>query len=52
MSGLVVVLIGALLLAAFAATAETALTSVSRLRMRSLAQSGDRAARRVVRLHE
>jgi CBS domain containing-hemolysin-like protein len=51
-SGLVVLLIASLLLAAFAATAETALTSVSRLRMRSLAESGDRAARRVVRLHE
>jgi len=51
-TGLVVLLIVSLLLAAFAATAETALTSVSRLRMRSLAQSGDRAARRVVRLHE
>jgi putative hemolysin len=51
-SGLVLVLVCSLLLAAFAATAETALTSVSRLRMRSLAQGGDRAARRVVRLHE
>jgi putative hemolysin len=51
-SGLVVLLIASLLLAAFAATAETALTSVSRLRMRSLAEGGDRAARRVVRLHE
>jgi CBS domain containing-hemolysin-like protein len=49
---LVAVLIASLLLAAFAATAETALTSVSRLRMRSLAESGDAAARRVVRLHE
>ncbi|HEX3607602.1 MAG TPA: hemolysin family protein [Candidatus Dormibacteraeota bacterium] len=52
MSGLVIVLIASLFLAAFAATAETALTSVSRLRMRSLAETGDRAARRVVRLHE
>ena len=52
MSGLVAVLIVSLVLATFAATAETALTSVSRLRMRSLAEAGDRAARRVVRLHE
>jgi putative hemolysin len=52
MSGLVAVLIVSLVLAAFAATAETALTSVGRLRMRSLADAGDRAARRVVRLHE
>jgi CBS domain containing-hemolysin-like protein len=49
---LVAALIASLCLAAFAATAETALTSVSRLRMRSLAETGDRAARRVVRLHE
>jgi putative hemolysin len=49
---LVAILIASLFLAAFAATAETALTSVSRLRMRSLAESGDAAARRVVRLHE
>lgn len=52
MSGLVAVLVASLVLAAFAATAETALTSVSRLRMRSLAEAGDRGARRVVRLHE
>ncbi|HEY2702419.1 MAG TPA: hemolysin family protein [Candidatus Dormibacteraeota bacterium] len=52
MSVLVAALIASLFLAAFAATAETALTSVSRLRMRSLAESGDPAARRVVRLHE
>jgi putative hemolysin len=49
---LVAALIASLFLAAFAATAETALTSVSRLRMRSLAEGGERAARRVVRLHE
>lgn len=52
MSGLDVVLIASLLLALFAAAAETALTSVRRLRMRALAEAGDRAARRVVRLHE
>ncbi|HEV7465267.1 MAG TPA: hemolysin family protein [Candidatus Dormibacteraeota bacterium] len=52
MSILVAALIASLFLAAFAATAETALTSVSRLRMRSLAEGGERAARRVVRLHE
>jgi len=51
-TGLVILLVVSLVLAAFAATAETALTSVSRLRMRSLAEQGDRAARRVVRLHE
>src|ERR1019366_3600608 len=37
--------------AAFAAGAETALTSVSRLRMRTLAEDGDHRASRVVRLH-
>jgi CBS domain containing-hemolysin-like protein len=52
MSPLVVVLVVSLVLAAFAATAETALTSVGRLRMRAMADQGDRAARRVVRLHE
>jgi putative hemolysin len=52
MSGLVVLLVLSLLLAGFAATAETALTSVNRLRMRSLAQSGDRAAREVVQLQQ
>jgi putative hemolysin len=40
-----------LLLAAFAAAAETSLTSVSRLRMRSLADEGNRRAQRVVALH-
>jgi CBS domain containing-hemolysin-like protein len=52
MSPLVIVLVVSLVLAAFAATAETALTSVGRLRMRAMAEQGDRAARRVVRLHE
>jgi len=46
-----VLLIIGLFLAAFAAAAETALTSVSRIRMRSLAGEGDHRAQRVVRLH-
>ena len=46
MSILVAALIASLCLAAFAATAETALTSVGRLRMRAMAEQGDRAARR------
>jgi putative hemolysin len=49
--GLYVLLAAGLVLAAFAAAAETALTSVSRIRMRSLAEEGDRSAHRVVRLH-
>jgi CBS domain containing-hemolysin-like protein len=52
MSPLVIVLVVSLVLAAFAATAETALTSVGRLRMRAMAEQGDPAARLVVRLHE
>jgi putative hemolysin len=44
-------LILGLLLAAFAAAAETALTTVSRIRMRSLAEEGNHRAQRVVRLH-
>jgi CBS domain containing-hemolysin-like protein len=47
----VVLLVLGLLVAAFAAAAETSLTSVSRLRMRSLAEEGDRRAHRVVALH-
>ena len=47
----VVLLVVGLLLAAFAAAAETSLTSVSRLRMRSLAEEGSERARRVVALH-
>ena len=39
------------MLAAFAAASETALTSVSRLRMRSLADEGNRRADVVVKLH-
>jgi CBS domain containing-hemolysin-like protein len=51
MTWLIVLLVVGLVLAAFAAAAETALTSVSRLRMRTLAEDGDRRASRVVRLH-
>ncbi|MGI8847340.1 MAG: hemolysin family protein [Candidatus Dormibacteria bacterium] len=51
MTGLWVLLTASLVLAAFAAAAETALTSVSRLRMRSMAADGDRRAIRVVQLH-
>jgi CBS domain containing-hemolysin-like protein len=40
-----------LILAGLAAGAETAMTSVSRLRMRTLAEEGDHRAARVVRLH-
>jgi len=51
MNWLLVLLVAALVLAAFAAAAETALTSVSRIRMSSLADEGDSGAKRVVRLH-
>jgi CBS domain containing-hemolysin-like protein len=51
MTWLAVLLAAGLVLAAFAAAAETALTSVSRLRMRTLAEDGDHRASRVVRLH-
>ena len=51
MSGLWTLLISGLILAAFAAAAETSLTSVSRIRMRSLAEEGNKRARTVVRLH-
>jgi putative hemolysin len=44
-------LIVSLLVAAFAASAETALTSVSRIRMRTLAETGNRRAKVVVALH-
>ena len=47
----VLLLIVSLVLAAFAAASETALTSVSRLRMRSLAEEGNRRAEVVVKLH-
>jgi len=48
---LLILLAVALALAAFAAGAETALTSASRLRMRTLAEDGNRRAVRVVRLY-
>lgn len=52
MGGLITLLVVGLLLAALAASAETSLTSVSRIRMRSLAEEGrSRAAATVVRLH-
>jgi putative hemolysin len=51
MTPLVLLLIVSLIVAAFAAGSETALTSVSRLRMRSLADEGDRRAQVVVGLH-
>ncbi len=51
MTPLIVLLVVGLVVAAFAAAAETTLTSVSRLRMRSLAENGNRRARIVVRLH-
>ena len=51
MTPLIVLLIAGLAIAAFAAAAETSLTSVSRIRVRSLAEEGSRRAQRVVRLH-
>jgi putative hemolysin len=51
MSVLILLLIASLILAAFAAASETALTTVSRLRMRSLAEEGDQRAEIVVNLH-
>ncbi|MFN2582961.1 MAG: CNNM domain-containing protein, partial [Candidatus Dormibacteria bacterium] len=51
MTPLLILLIVGLLLAGFAAAGETSLTSVSRIRMRSLAEEGNRRAQRVVRLH-
>ena len=51
MTPLIVILVAGLIVAAFAAAAETSLTSVSRIRMRSLAEEGSRRAQRVVRLH-
>jgi CBS domain containing-hemolysin-like protein len=47
----ITLLVLGLVLATFAATAETALTTVSRIRMRSLAEEGNRRAQRVVKLH-
>src|ERR1700690_417528 len=48
---LIIVIVVGLVIAAFAAAAETSLTSVSRIRMRSLADDGNRRARTVTRLH-
>src|ERR1700687_5199959 len=48
---LIVVIVVGLIIAAFAAAAETSLTSVSRIRMRSLADDGNKRARTVTRLH-
>jgi CBS domain containing-hemolysin-like protein len=51
MTPLIVVIVFGLVIAAFAAASETSLTSVSRIRMRSLAEEGNRRARTVTRLH-
>ncbi|MGH7687589.1 MAG: hemolysin family protein [Candidatus Dormibacteria bacterium] len=51
MTQLVVLLVVGLIVAAFASAAETSLTSVSRLRIRTLAEEGNRRAQRVLRLH-
>src|SRR6202030_836264 len=48
---LVIVIVVGLVVAAFAAAAETSLTSVSRIRMRSLADDGNNRAKTVTRLH-
>src|SRR5437879_2671244 len=46
----IVVIIVSLLVAAFSGASETALTSVSKIRVRTLAEEGNRRAGRVVRL--
>ena len=51
MTGLIVLLVVGLIIAGFAAAAETTFTSVSRIRMRSLSEQGNRRASMVVRLH-
>jgi putative hemolysin len=51
MSLYVTLLAVSLVTAAFAAAAETSLSSVSRLRIRTLAEEGNRRARRVAALH-
>src|ERR1700681_2091108 len=48
---LVIFVVVGLVVAACAAAAETSLTSVSRIRMRSLAEDGNKRARTVTRLH-
>ncbi len=50
-SWLLVVLVGALIVASLAATAETALTSVSRVRLRARREQGDRRAALIEHLH-
>lgn len=50
MSGYLVLLIAALVIAAYAAAAETALVSASRIRMRTSAEAGDRRAAMVAHL--
>src|SRR5258708_28524371 len=52
MNPLILLLVIGLVLAAFAAGAETALTSASRLRIRSLADEGDKRARKLTVLHQ
>src|SRR5207245_261472 len=47
----ILLIVFGLIFAAFAAAAETSLTSVSRIRMRTLADEGNRTARVVTRLH-
>jgi CBS domain containing-hemolysin-like protein len=47
---LLIALLGTLLIAATSAAAETALTSVNRLRIRNLAEEGDPSAKRIERL--
>lgn len=51
MTQLIILLVAGLVVAAFASAAETSLTSVSRIRIRSLAEEGNRRAQRVLRLH-
>ena len=51
MTLLILLLVAGLIVAAFAAAAETTFTSVSRIRMRSLSDQGNRRAAIVVRLH-
>ena len=46
----IIFLIILLLLSAFFSSAETALTTVNRIRMRALAEEGDRRAQRVLRI--
>ncbi|HEV3124034.1 MAG TPA: hemolysin family protein [Candidatus Dormibacteraeota bacterium] len=48
----IIALVAGLILATFAAAAETSLTSVSRIRIRTLCEEGNRRARRVAKLHE